>query len=121
MVKQSNVDIAYDIISANSTPITFAELWSKLSEINGYTEAEANRKIGSFYTSLLLDGRFVNLGDNTWDLRSRYTFDKVTLDVNECYSEDEEVEIDPEENEDEKTSDDEESEDSEEEKSDYEE
>ena len=117
MVKQSNVDIAYDIVSANSSPITFAELWSKLSEINNYSEQDAARKIGSFYTSLLLEGRFVNLGDNTWDLRSRYKFDKVTLDVNECYSEDEDVEIDPEEIEEEK----EEDESSEEEKQDYEE
>ena len=117
MVKQSNVDIAFDIVSANGSPITFADLWAKLCEVNNYTEQEATRKIGSFYTSLLLDGRFVNLGDNTWDLRSRYKFDKVTLDVNECYSEDEDVEIDPEEIEEEK----EEDESSEEEKQDYEE
>lgn len=118
MVKQSNVDIAYDIVSANGSPITFADLWAKLCEVNNYTEQEATRKIGSFYTSLLLDGRFVNLGDNTWDLRSRYTFDKVTLDVNECYSEDDETEIDPEEIEESKSEDEESSE---EEKQDYEE
>ena len=100
MVKQSNVDIAYDIVSANGSPITFADLWAKLCEVNNYTEQEATRKIGSFYTSLLLDGRFVNLGDNKWDLRSRYKFDKVTLDVNECYSDEDEVDEDPEENED---------------------
>ena len=92
MVKQSNVDIAYDIVSASSSPITFADLWTKLCEVNNYTEAEATRNIGRFYTSLLLDGRFVNLGDNTWDLRSRYKFDQVTLDVNECYSEEDEEE-----------------------------
>lgn len=118
MVKQSNVDIAYDIVSANGSPITFADLWAKLCEVNNYTEQEATRKIGSFYTSLLLDGRFVNLGDNTWDLRSRYTFDKVTLDVNECYSDDDETEIDPEEIEESKSEDEESSE---EEKQDYEE
>lgn len=122
MVKQSNVDIAFDIISANSTPTTFADLWKKLSEINQYSEQEAARKIGSFYTSLLLDGRFVNLGDNTWDLRSRYKFDKVTLDVNECYSDDEEqVELDPEENEDEEKSSEDNNEDSDEEKQNYDE
>lgn len=118
MVKQSNVDIAFDIVSANGSPITFADLWAKLCEVNNYTEQEATRKIGSFYTSLLLDGRFVNLGDNTWDLRSRYTFDKVTLDVNECYSDDDETEIDPEEIEESKEEDEESSE---EEKQDYEE
>ena len=113
MVKQSNVDIAYDIVSANGSPITFADLWAKLCEVNNYTEQEATRKIGSFYTSLLLDGRFVNLGDNTWDLRSRYKFDKVTLDVNECYSEEDEVEQDQEEKEDENDSSDDEASDEE--------
>ena len=120
MVKQSNVDIAYDIVSANGSPITFADLWAKLCEVNNYTEQEATRKIGSFYTSLLLDGRFVNLGDNTWDLRSRYTFEKVTLDVNECYSDEEDDnEIDPEEIDEPKSEDDESSE--EEKQDDYEE
>ena len=119
MARQSNVDIAFDIISANESPITFADLWAKLCEVNNYTEAEAIRKIGSFYTSLLLDGRFVNLGDNKWDLRSRYKFDKVTLDVNECYSDEDEVEVDPEELENEKESD--EDEESSEEKEEYEE
>ena len=113
MVKQSNVDIAYDIVSANGSPITFADLWAKLCEVNNYTEQEATRKIGSFYTSLLLDGRFVNLGDNTWDLRSRYKFDKITLDVNECYSEEDEVEQDQEEKEDENDSSDDEASDEE--------
>ena len=50
MVKKSNVDIAFDIVSANSSPITFADLWAKLCEVNNYTEQEATRKIGSFYT-----------------------------------------------------------------------
>ena len=43
MARQSNVDIAFDIISANESPITFADLWAKLCEVNNYTEAEAIR------------------------------------------------------------------------------
>ena len=31
-------------------------------------------------------GRFVTLGENTWDLRSRHTFDKVHIDMNDVYS-----------------------------------
>ena len=114
MVKKSNVDIAYDIISTQETKITFIDLWTKICEVNGYSESEKMNRIGSFYTSLLLDGRFVNLGDNTWDLRSRYKFDKITLDVNECYSEEDEGEQDIEEKEDDsESSDDDESSDEE--------
>lgn len=114
MINKSNMDIAFDIVSASKDAIAFASLWNKLCEMQEYTKEEADNKISSFYTSLLLDGRFINVGDNTWDLRSRYTFDKVTLDVNECYSDDEIEETDPEELEaDEEDSEEEEKEDSE--------
>ena len=118
MSNRSLLDVAYEIIIECSSPITFQDLWAKVCEVEG-TDVDAKEgKIGKFYTALLTDGRFVNLGDNTWDLRSRYTFDKVTLDVNECYSEDDETEIDPEEIEEVKSEDEESSE---EEKQDYEE
>ena len=44
----------------------------------------------STITQLTLDGRFVTLGENVWDLRIRHTFDKVHIDMNEVYSDDEE-------------------------------
>jgi DNA-directed RNA polymerase subunit delta len=125
MVDKSNVDIAFDIISKSNEAITFANLWSQLVEEKGYSQEDASSKIGAFYTALLLDGRFINLGDNTWNLRSRYTFDKVTIDVNDCYSEEEEKdpeEIESEKNDDEDFSADlEEDFDEDEEKSEYEE
>ena len=46
--------------------------------------------ISFFYTNLTLDGRFVNVGDNKWNLRERVTFDKVHIDMNEIYVDDEE-------------------------------
>ena len=33
-----------------------------------------------------LSGTFVVLGENTWDLRVRHTYDKVHIDVNDVYS-----------------------------------
>ena len=37
-----------------------------------------------------MDGRFVNLGDNQWDLRTNQTYDKVHIDMNDVYSDIEE-------------------------------
>ena len=37
---------------------------------------------------MMLDGRFVTLGENEWDLRSRHTFDKVHIDMKDVYNED---------------------------------
>ena len=43
-----------------------------------------------FYTNLTLDSRFVNVGDNKWDLRERLPFEKVHIDMNDIYNDDEE-------------------------------
>lgn len=44
-----------------------------------------------------MDGRFVNLGDNTWDLRKNNTYDKVHIDINDVYSDVEMTDNDEEE------------------------
>ena len=53
------------------------------------SEEEKNARLGTFYTDLTLDGRFVALTDNNWDLRKNHTYDKVHIDYNEVYSEEE--------------------------------
>ena len=85
---------AYEIVK-NVESISFNDLWNQVAEVQNYTEEEKATKVGKFYTNLILDGRFVNLGDNVWDLRERNTFDKVHIDMSECYSEEEE-DLDPE-------------------------
>jgi DNA-directed RNA polymerase subunit delta len=92
MSNKSLLDIAYEIILNCEEPIAFKDLWVKVCECEELDANLMEGKIGKFYTSLLTDGRFVNLGDNTWDLRSRYTFDKVHIDMSDCYS-DEEYEV----------------------------
>ena len=96
-MNKSNLDVAYEIVK-NVESISFNDLWNQVAEVQNYTEEEKATKVGKFYTNLILDGRFVNLGDNTWDLRSKYTFDKVHIDMSDCYSDEEEEEDkDPEE------------------------
>ena len=89
MSNRSLLDVAYEIIIECSSPITFQDLWAKVCEVEGNDVEAKQGKIGKFYTALLTDGRFVNLGDNTWNLRARYTFDKVHIDMSECYTEEE--------------------------------
>lgn len=89
MSKKSLLDVAYEVISNLQEPVKFQDLWVKVNEEQETDSKEMEGKIGKFYTNLLTDGRFVNLGDNTWDLRDKYKFDKVHIDMGNCYSDDE--------------------------------
>ena len=123
MIK-SNLDVAYELVSNKRKPVEFSKLWEEVSQIQGLSEEESKGKASKFYTALSLDGRFITLGENTWDLRSRYTFDKVHIDMNEVYAddiEDDEKEVDENASEKELFGDDDDDEDSEDEDSEDEE
>lgn len=102
---KSMVQAAYEIVSEHGKEMTFADLFAAIKkelEISdeiplGKTESEADRRIGEFYTELTLDGRFVPLGNNTWDLRSRHTYEKVHIDVNDVYTDVDEFDDDKDE------------------------
>ena len=98
---KSFVNTAYDIIVKNGSELPFATLWNNVCEELGLTQEDRVARVSYFYTQLTLDGRFVTLGENVWDLRIRHTFDKVHIDMNEVYSEDEEeLEFIPEDDDD---------------------
>ena len=67
MIK-SNLDVAYELVSNKRKPVEFSKLWEEVSQIQGLSEEEAKSKASKFYTALSLDGRFITLGENTWDL-----------------------------------------------------
>lgn len=100
MKKRTNIEIAYTLLKAQDAALPFFELWQKVVNENEYSEAQGHDLISKFYTALLLDGRFVNLGDNTWQLRERVKYDDVALPLSEVYTgsdEDEESEEDEDE------------------------
>ena len=94
-------ETAFEVLTAANGTMTFAELYGKVAEIAEMSEEEKAARIGQFYTDISLDGRFVGLTDNTWDLRSRHTYDKVHISVSDIYdaTEADQADVDPEENE----------------------
>ena len=96
-MEKSLLDYAYDFISNQKDGAQFDEIWEYVVSSAGLNEDETNEKVSRFYTNLMLDGRFVTLGENHWDLRSRHTFDKVHIDMKDVYSDVEENEDDDEE------------------------
>ena len=100
MNNKSLLDYANDVLSASKDPVKFIDLFNKVVELSGLelSESELKIRMSKFYTQLSLDGRFITLTDNYWDLRSRHKFEQVHLDMIDAYS-DEEDEIDEEEEE----------------------
>ena len=98
---KSLLDYAFDCISQSKEPVNFKDLWAYVVKESGIDEDLAARKISSFYTNLMLDGRFVTLGENEWDLRIRHKFEKVHIDMSEVYSDVETFDDDSEEEEEE--------------------
>ena len=99
---KSLLDYAYDYVSGQAQPSKFQDIWDYCVKESGLSEEEAKARVSRFYTNLMLDGRFVTLGENQWDLRVRHTFDKVHIDMKDVYSDVETVDDDLEDEEDEK-------------------
>ena len=85
-MSKSLIEIAYEFVSKQKEPVNFAKIWEYVKKESGLSEEDANKKAGQFFTNMMLDGRFVTLGENEWDLRERHTFDKVHIDMKDVYS-----------------------------------
>ena len=85
-MSKSLLEYAYDYVSQQAQPRKFQDIWAYCVKEAGLSEEEAAAKVSRFYTNLMLDGRFVTLGENEWDLRIRQKFEKVHIDMSEVYS-----------------------------------
>ena len=83
---ESMVNVAYGVLVDAGTTVKFKDLYNSVCEKLELSEEEKDEKISLFYTNLSLDGRFVTLGENEWDLRSRQKYEKVHIDMNDVYS-----------------------------------
>lgn len=83
---KSFLDAAFEVIEKNGADMPFKDIYDKVAEELEMSEEEKLSNLGTFYTNLTLDGRFVLLTDNSWDLRSRHTFEKYHIDTRDVYS-----------------------------------
>ena len=98
---KSLLDYAFDYVNGQSQQSKFEDIWAYCVKEAGLSKEEADAKVSRFYTNLMLDGRFVTLGENEWDLRIRHKFEKVHIDMSEVYSDVETYDEDSEEEEEE--------------------
>ncbi len=107
------IDIAYNKLLSAKEGLSFKELWTSISDELGYEGKISSRKKSQFYTDLTLDGRFVMLENNVWNLKSRCKYQQVEIDEDE----DDDYDEDYEDEDDEEFDDDDEDEDEEDEDS----
>ena len=89
------IDVAFDLVSKKKKPATFLKIWEEVSQMVGLTPEQEEDNIAQFYTDLSLDDRFVHVGDNKWDLRSRHTYNEVVVDTSAIIIEESEEEDEP--------------------------
>ncbi len=97
MKKRPIVDAAYEILELNSSAMEFPLLWDALCNLEKLTELQQEELIADFYTDISVDARFVNLGNNKWDLRKNHYFNEVYVNTDEILVDDgseEELEVD---------------------------
>lgn len=85
-MSKSLIEHAYEFVSKHNESVNFKEIWEYVKKEAGLSEEQANAKVGQFFTNMMLDGRFITLGENEWDLRERHVFDKVHIDMRDVYS-----------------------------------
>lgn len=96
MSQKATIEVAYEILSEKH-PLTFYELWEEVCKRQEFNKEQCFNFLSRFYTNLTLDGRFVNLGDNVWELRIKLKSTELHLELNEVYSDVDESDEDIEE------------------------
>jgi DNA-directed RNA polymerase subunit delta len=81
---KSMLELAYEFIVGKKKAVSFKEIWQFVQK---QTDEKESLQLGRFYKLITLDGRFVALGSNKWDLKERYTFKELYDDARGVFRE----------------------------------
>ncbi|MGN0966967.1 MAG: DNA-directed RNA polymerase subunit delta [Candidatus Coprovivens sp.] len=97
-------DIALMIITESGKQYKINELFRKVCDLLGLSEAVFMDKLPAFFDVLSTDHRFIMLENGTWDLKTKHStkvvFESEEEDMEDIEVEEEQEEIEEEENED---------------------
>jgi DNA-directed RNA polymerase subunit delta len=71
----SFMEAAEVILRANKEPMSFYELFTKICELKGVFDDARAELIAQFYADFIISAKFVYMGDDLWDLKSRQSID----------------------------------------------
>ncbi len=79
--EMSKVEIAHAILEERKQPMHFNELVEEIGKLLGLSREEIDEMIPQFYTDLNIDGRFINVGGNTWGYKGWYPVEQYEDDI----------------------------------------
>lgn len=86
ILETSMLEVAYAILDEQKKPAEYHALLKRVGEVKGLADDKLTSRISHLYTEMSIDGRFVNLGDNSWGLRSWYPFDQTEEELSQAAS-----------------------------------
>ena len=91
--EMSMLEVAELLIQRKIKPQKFEKIAKEVCEMMGLTDDEFQSKLAQFYTDLTLSGKFVTVGEDKWDLKSRQKYEVANYDTYDIDFDDEEVEF----------------------------
>ena len=79
--EMSMIEASVEILKEKKQPVSFIDLFNEVCDILGLSEEEKDEVISQFYTDLNIDGRFMNIGGNTWGLKAWYPIEQIEDDI----------------------------------------
>ncbi|WP_369901700.1 DNA-directed RNA polymerase subunit delta [Bacillus manliponensis] len=77
----SMIEVVYSLLEDKRQATPFQDLVQEVAQMLGLSEEQVAAKIAQFYTDLNIDGRFINLGENRWGLRSWYPYEQIDEEI----------------------------------------
>ncbi len=97
--QMSLIEIALEIMEASKAPLNIYDLIAKTLEKKGIVDEDGSIA-AKLYTDLTISSKFVYMGDDLWDLKSRQSLDQFDKDGSSFNSKDDEYEDEEEEEDD---------------------
>jgi DNA-directed RNA polymerase subunit delta len=77
----SMIEVVHSVLGNKRQATTFNELVQEIAQVLVLSQGQVNTKLAQFYTDLNIDGRFINLGENRWGLRSWYPYEQIDEEI----------------------------------------
>ncbi|WP_410984951.1 DNA-directed RNA polymerase subunit delta [Bacillus cereus] len=77
----SMIEVVHSVLEDKRQATSFQDLVQEIAQVLGLSQEQVAAKIAQFYTDLNIDGRFINLGENRWGLRSWYPYEQIDEEI----------------------------------------